>query len=78
MLVYFDIQAAPSQNTLHHTLKLHLQSTLGQLQMLLGPDLVVEFFLNIFERTIRLVRAFDNKRSLKFILQLSNKFCEEM
>jgi len=46
--------------------------------MLFGPDIAVEFFLNTLKRTIRLVRVLDNKRSLKFILELSNEFWEEM
>jgi len=46
--------------------------------MLLDPDFVVELFLSTLKRTICLVRVLDNKRSLRFILKLSDEFWEEM
>jgi len=59
-------------------IKLHLQSALGQLQMLLGPDPFVKFFFENLKRIIRLVGVINNERSLKSIFKLSNEFCEEM
>ena len=81
MLVYFNIQIAPfiKNPTPHeyvglHGLKIHLQSALGYLQMLLDPDIVVKFHFKTLKGTIRLVRVLDNKRSLRFIFKLSDEF----
>jgi len=85
MLVYLNVQIIPFPENptphdyagLHGIEKLHLQS-LGQLQLLFGPDLVVELFFKTSQGTIRLVTVLDNECSLKFILELSDKFWEEM
>jgi len=85
MLVYLNIQFIPfSENPtphgypgLHGTEKLHLQS-LGQLQMLLDPDLVVKLVFETSKGAFCLVRIFDIKGSFQFILELSNEFWEEM
>jgi len=81
MLVYFNIQAAPflKYPTPHeyvklHRFKPHLQSALGQLQMLYDPDIVVELFCKTLKRTICLVRVLDNEGSLKLIVELSDEF----
>jgi len=81
MLVYFNIQAAPFPKypTPHeyvklHGLKPHLQSALGQLQMLYDPDIVVELFCKTLKRIICLVRVLDDEWSLKLIVELSDEF----
>jgi len=46
--------------------------------MLFDPGFVIELFFETLKGTVRLVRILDNKRSLKFILELSDEFCEEI
>ena len=84
--VYFDIQVTPfvEYPTPHEYVgwhgieKVHLQSTLGNLQMLFDTDFVVELFFKTLKGTIRLVRVLDDQRSLKLILELPNEFCEKI
>jgi len=84
--VYFNIQIAPfvEHPTPHEYVgrhgieKVHLQSVLGNLQMLFNPDLVVELFFKTLKGVIRLVRVLDDQWSLKFILELRNEFCEKI
>jgi len=84
--VNLDIQVAPFlQYPIPHEYvgwhgieKVHLQSVLGYLQMLLDPDFVVELFFKSLKRASRLVRVLDDQRSLKFISKLSDKFWDEM
>ena len=79
--MYFNIQITsfPENPTphdyagLHGIEELHLQS-LGQLQLLFGPDLVGESFFKTSQGTIRPVTVFNNECSLKFILEPSDKF----
>ena len=85
ILVYFNIQVPPFLESPipHeyrglHGLKLHLQSALGELQMLLDPDTVLEFLFETLKGTICLVRIFDNEGSFQLILELSNEFWEEI
>jgi len=85
ILVYFNIQVTPFLESPipHeyrglHGLKLHLQSALGELQMLLDPDTVLEFLFETLKGTICLVRIFDNEGSFQLILELSNEFWEEI
>ena len=83
--MYFNIQTTSfSENPtphdyagLHGIKELHLQS-LGQLQLLFDPDLIVKSSFKTSQGTICLVRVLDNERSLKFILELSDKFWEEI
>ena len=85
MLVYLNIQVTsfPEDPTphdytgLHGIEELHLQS-LGQLQLLFDPDIVVQLFFNTLKGTICLVRVPDDKLSLKLILELPNEFCEKI
>ena len=83
--MYFNIQVTPFLESPipHeyrglHGLKLHLQSALGELQMLLDPDTVLEFLFETLKGTICLVRIFDNEGSFQLILELSNEFWEEI
>jgi len=85
MLVYFNIQVTPFvENPTPrecvglHGLNLHLQSTLGKLQMLFDPDIGPEFCFKTLKGTICLVSVFDNEWLLKFILELSDEFWEVM
>jgi len=85
MLVYLNIQVTsfPENPTpydytgLHGIQELHLQS-LGQLQLLFDPDIIVQLFFNSLKGTIRLVRVLDDKLSFKLILELPNEFCEKI
>ena len=85
MLVYLNMQITPFPENptphdytgLHGIEQLHLQS-LGQLQLLFDPDIVVQLFFNSLKGTIRLVRVLDDKLSLKLILELPNEFCEKI
>ena len=78
-----QITPFPENSTPHHYAglygieELHLQS-LGQLQLLFDPDIVVQLFFNTLKETIRLVRVPDDKLSLKLILELPNEFCEKI
>jgi len=82
ILVYFNIQVTPFVENptppkyvgLHEIEKVHLQTAWGQLQMLFHPDSIVEFFFDTLKGAIRLVRVFNNERSLKLILELSDEF----
>ena len=85
MLVYLNMQITPFPENptphdytgLHGIEQLHLQS-LGQLQLLFDPDIIVQLFFNSLKGTIRLGRVLDDKLSLKLILELPNEFCEKM
>jgi len=85
ILVYFNIQVTsflespiPHEYRGLHGLKLHLQSALSELQILLEPDTVLEFLFETLKGTICLVRIFDNEGSFQFILELSNESWEEI
>jgi len=77
-----QITPFPENPTPHHYAglygieKLHLQS-LGQLQLLFDPDIIVQLFFETLKGTIRLGRVLDDKLSLKLILELPNEFCEK-
>jgi len=83
--VYLNVQVTsfPENSTPHDYTglygieELHLQS-LSQCQLLFDPDIIVQLFFNTLKGTIRLVRVFDNKLSLKLILELPNEFCEKI
>jgi len=74
--VYFNIQITPfmEYSTPHeyvgrHVIKnIHLQTALGQPQMLFDPGIVVELFFKTLKGNISLVGVLDDERSLKFIL----------
>ena len=62
----------------HRIKNIHLQTALGQPQMLFDPGIVVKLFFKTLKGTIRLVGVFDDEWSLKLILKLPDEFCEKM
>ena len=54
------------------TATLNLRSALRRLQILLSPDVVVEFPIKLLKRTIGPVGILDNERLWGFIIKLSD------
>jgi len=85
MLVYLNMQITPFPENptphdytgLHGIEQLYLQS-LGQLQLLFDPDIIVQLFFETLKGIIRLGRALDDKLSLELILELPNEFCGKL